>query len=199
MGVVAIRYCFLGGTMKTAVFWSLFFLSGVYTGSTFAFSLGGEKTINLVDQNGESHQVATIVFDSAGKDITYSIDWHEEAFADHFLSMRPFKCFEGPDKYWCRVPYPYEIRRSVSKQDFTDLEYDLLFVWKGSNEYGVNLWNGIYYKLAEQDNQLVGTLHEMDMDKLGVPPEAGDLRPVGETDLEAGDPDSHWLPRLVIE
>ncbi len=42
---------------------------------------------------------------------TYKISWNGERFGNHFLSMRPFKCLEGGRKYWCRVPYPYEIRR----------------------------------------------------------------------------------------
>lgn len=164
-----------------------------------AMSLDGEKTISLVDQQGGLHAVATVVFTPVDKGSTYDIEWRDGVFADHFLSMRPFKCLEGANKHWCRVPYPYEIRRMVSGDDLTDLEYDLLFVWKGATEYGINLWNGVYYKLGVQDGSLVGTLFEMDMDKLGVPPEAGNLRPIREADLEEGYPESHWLPGLVIE
>ena len=36
----------------------------------------------------------------------YSLTLDEESFSDHFLSMRPFKCLEGPNKHWCHVPYP---------------------------------------------------------------------------------------------
>ena len=185
--------------MKAVVFWLSVAFSGVLAGPAHAFLPEGEKTISLVDQDGKSHPVATLVFAESGQGISYSITWKDGVFADHFLSMRPFKCFEGPDKYWCRVPYPYDIRRVVTDQDFTDLEYDLLFVWKGATDYGINLWNGIYYKLENQGDRLVGILHEMDMDKLGVPPDAGNLRPIREVDLEEGDPDSHWLPSLVIE
>lgn len=172
---------------------------GFQPGHVQAVSLEGEKTISLIDQAGERYPVAQVVFTPADAGSRYEIIWQDGVFADHFLSMRPFKCLEGADKHWCRVPYPYEIRRTVSEQDLTDLEYDLLFVWKGATEYGINLWNGVYYKLENQEGRLVGTLHEMDMDKLGVPPEAGDLRPVREADLEEGYPESHWLPGLVIE
>jgi hypothetical protein len=37
------------------------------------------------------------------------------------------------------------------------------------------------------------------MDLLSAPPGAGDLRPLEAKDLHPGDPDSHWLPRLIIE
>jgi len=129
----------------------------------------------------------------------YSLTLDEESFSDHFLSMRPFKCLEGPNKHWCHVPYPYKINRRVSSNDFTDLEYDFLFVWKGATEYGINMWNGVYYRLTETDGTLVGQIHEMDMGLLAVPPDEGELRPISEYDLEESDPESHWLPRLVIE
>ncbi len=61
------------------------------------------------------------------------------------------------------------------------------------------MWNGVYYKLMAENGRLVGTLNEMDMEKLSAPPDDGNLRPVREADLEPGEPESHWLPRLVIE
>ena len=161
--------------------------------------LVGSKSITLVQQDGTRHVVGEVTFEPESDGTRYMIEWRGEAFEEHFLSMRPFKCFEGSAKYWCRVPYPYEIKRKITPKDLTDLEYDLLFVWKGANDYGINLWNGVYYKLAGGEEQLVGALHEIDMNVLSVPPEDGNLRPVREQDLEPGDPDSHWLPRLVIE
>lgn len=170
-----------------------------HLGAAHAFSLDGEKTVSLVDQQGVLHPVAKVVFTPSDTGSRYEIAWRDDVFADHFLSMRPFKCIEGADKHWCRVPYPYDIRRQVTPGDLTDLEYDLLFVWKGATDYGINLWNGVYYKLGTRDGRLTGTLYEMDMDKLGVPPEAGNLRPIREADLEEGYTESHWLPGLVIE
>ncbi|WP_138841137.1 hypothetical protein [Ruegeria sediminis] len=161
--------------------------------------MGGQKTVWLVDGQGQRTAIATIAFEPRGERMSYSIDWNDEVFADHFLSMRPFKCIEGPDKHWCHVPYPYEINRQVDVGDLTDLEYDLLFLWKGSTEYGINMWNGVYYRLDATDDGLVGRLHEMDMDLLSAPPEPGDLRPLSDMDLHEADPESHWLPELLIE
>lgn len=159
----------------------------------------GSKAIKLVQQDGTAHLVGTISFEPDGDGAHYGITWREDAFSEHFLSMRPFKCMEGSAKHWCRVPYPYENKRRISQGDLADLEYDLLFVWKGATEYGINLWNGVYYKLESADETLVGHLHEIDLGVLAAPPEDGNLRPVREQDLEPGDADSHWLPRLVIE
>ncbi len=161
-----------------------------------AAALEGEKALKLVDGDGTATEIGTVSF---GKDGRYAIDWDLSEFGEYFLSMRPFKCLEGPEKLWCRVPYPYDIKRKVSANDLTDLEYDTLFIWKKASDYGIDMWNGVYYKFAVEDGALVGRLHEMDMDILSAPPDDGNLRPVGAYDIEEGDPDSHWLPILRIE
>lgn len=153
------------------------------------------RVVHLQEANGNRIDIATLEIDDQG---AYSVEMNDESFANHFLSMRPFKCLEGPEKHWCHVPYPYDIKRNIS-DDLTDLEYDFLFVSKGSGEYGINMWNGVYYKLAMVDGHFVGQLHEMDMDTLSAPPPAGELRPVQTKDLHESDPDGHWLPQLVIE
>lgn len=158
-------------------------------------TLADTRSVFLEDATGQRIKVAAVHIDDAG---TYRVTMNDAPFTDHFLSMRPFKCLEGPDKHWCHVPYPYEIRRNLAK-DPTDLEYDFLFVWKGSTDYGINMWNGVYYKLTENDGKWTGTLHEMDMDTLSAPPAAGELRPLSAKDLHESDPESHWLPYLVIE
>lgn len=153
------------------------------------------QTVFLEDGAGARIEIATLEQTEGGP---YKITMNSGSFTDHFLSMRPFKCLEGPGKHWCHVPYPYEIARDVSG-DLTDLEYDFLFVWKGANEYGINMWNGVYYVLQREEGRLIGQMHEMDMDILSVPPDPGELRPVSAKHLHESDPDSHWLPRLVIE
>lgn len=159
-------------------------------------ALAETRGVYLVPQDGPRIQIAELTLQQDGG---YAIEMATEPFSDHFLSMRPFRCLEGPGKHWCHVPYPYEIRRSIA-DDLTDLEYDFLFVWKDATDYGINMWNGVYYKLEEDaDGHFVGRLHEMDMDLLSAPPDAGELRPLGPGDLHASDPDSHWLPVMVVE
>lgn len=167
-------------------------LAFVFAG-TSAFA--DTRTVFLEDAEGQRIQIATL---NIAQDGNYSIAMTDLPFTDHFLSMRPFRCLEGPAKHWCHVPYPYEIKRNISEAT-TDLEYDFLFVWKGANDYGINMWNGVYYKLTPGPGRMTGTLHEMDMDVLSAPPDAGELRPLKEKHLHESDPESHWLPRLVIE
>lgn len=161
--------------------------------------LEGKRTISLVDGTGTKVVVGEVEFQPLGAGASYRLAFDDAPFADHFLSMRPFKCVEGPEKYWCHVPYPYDIRRQVTTNDLTDLEYDLLFLWKGATEYGINMWNGVYYDLRVEGDRIVGQLMELDMDTLSAPPEAGNLRPLTDDQLHEADPESHWLPMVVIE
>ncbi len=174
-------------------------LLGLIATSTWADPLTGLREIALAGANDTRVVIGQIQFEEAGEGADYTINWKDAAFADHFLSMRPFKCVEGPDKHWCHVPYPYQIRRHVSRSDLTDLEYDLLFLWKGATDYGINMWNGVYYRLRTDGDRIVGELHEMDMDTLSAPPPEDELRPILEKDLHESDAESHWLPIVVIE
>lgn len=153
------------------------------------------KSVYLETEAGERTHIATLTLDKTGR---YQITMETAPFTDHFLSMRPFRCLEGPDKHWCHVPYPYEIARDMS-DDLTDLEYDFLFLWKGAAEYGINMWNGVYYRLSPEGNGFRGVIYEMDMDLLSAPPAPGNMRPLTAKDIEPGEAESHWLPFLVIE
>ncbi|MEL6425182.1 MAG: hypothetical protein AAFQ33_06975 [Pseudomonadota bacterium] len=164
--------------------------------AALAGPMTGDRVVYLQDLDGTRIAVGDVAFDADGG---YRLTMREEPFTDHFLSMRPFKCLDGQEKTWCHVPYPYENRNRIAANDLTDLEYDLLFLWKRSNEYGINMWNGVYYDLSIVEGRIEGRLHEMDMDVLSAPPDAGDLRPVRDVHLEPGEPEGHWLPYLVIE
>ena len=170
-----------------------FLLAGLASGAV----AGDTRSVSLVTQDGAPVAVAELKVDGDGR---YALRWDESKFGDFFLSMRPFRCLEGAEKLWCRLPYPYENRRRLSDGDLVDLEYDLMFVWKNAGEYGIDFWNGVYYRLsAGADGALTGAMHEIDMNVLAAPPSEGDLRPIAPDMLEEADPSSHWLPRLRIE
>lgn len=170
----------------------LWALTGVPDGALAAET----KTISLLGTDETRIEVGTL---EIAPDGTFAVSWDDTKFGDYFLSMRPFKCLQGPEKLWCRVGYPYENARSLTGEGTTDLEYDLLWVWKNASDYGINMWNGVYYRLTPEGAGWRGVLHEMDMDVLAAPPEDGSLRPITEDLLDEVDPDSHWLPFLVIE
>lgn len=160
----------------------------------------GTKQILLHPGEGDPITVGTATFSGTGAERKIQVTMKDGLFKDHFLSMRPFKCLEGSGAYYCYLPYPYENRLAVTAEDLVDLEYQLLFIRKQPSEYGINMWNGVYYRLKlEEGGKITGKLHEVDMDILASPPPAGEFRPIGPGDIELGIPSSHWLPTVTIE
>lgn len=79
---------------------------------------------------------------------------------------------------WFHLPYPYAITRDVI-DDLTDFEYNFQFVWKAAWDYGIDLWNGVYYLF---DAGGVGRMQSINLDREG-PPEDGEMRPISHADL----------------
>lgn len=157
----------------------------------------GEKTITLTSA-AEKIAIGKVTFTGDGPSRKISVRMNHALFKDHFLSMRPFKCLEGP-KFYCHLPYPYAWKSEITETDLADLEYALLFVQKQPNEYGINLFNGVYYKLTLEGGRMTGALHEVDMDTLASPPEASNLRPITDDLLTPAAVQGQWLPNIVIE
>lgn len=154
------------------------------------------QSVYLQANDGTRIQIATL---TTRPDGGYSVEMAQAPFTDHFLSMRPFRCLEGPQKHWCHVPYPYALARSGPQGDPTDLEYDFLFLWKGAADYGINMWNGVYYQLEPNGAGWTGRMSELDMDLLSAPPPEGIVHPIRPQDLTEAEPEGHWLPLLIIE
>jgi len=165
--------------------------------------LAKNNNIVLHTAAGEEYLIGTISFiaekNSQKTSYRYTLDLHTDRFKEHFLSMRPFKCIDGAVNLVCHLPYPYENKRIVSANDLTDLEYDLLFLHKTENEYGINPWNGLYYVLSLQQGRLVGKLHEVDLNILAAPPEDGNLRPVKHSQLYESNPTTQSYPTLHVQ
>jgi hypothetical protein len=178
-------------TLKILVIASSTLLSAPVPAEDYLITLTGNA-----DESFKIGSLVTEALESGGT--SYKIQWEDGLFEDHFLSMRPFKCLPGGKKLWCHTPYPYEIRRHLSNDDFTDLEYDLIFVWKPEGEYGINLWNGVYYQLETTDFGWQGTMYEYDLGILGIPPDTGELRPILEKDLHEASTEDHLLPFIEI-
>jgi len=161
--------------------------------------LDGSKTITLTGKDNESVDIGFIHFHNENDRVTYEIEFEEGVFSDEFLSMRPFKCIHKSGQMICHLVYPYKKQGYIREQDLVDLEYDLLFLHKGVDEYGINPWNGLYYDLKAGEDGLVGILKEVDLNVLAAPPEAGVLRPVTEDMLYDSEPEKHLFPGLTIK
>lgn len=161
-----------------------------------------EKSINLIGKDGKKLKVGTVIFkskeDSKDKQ-TFEVKWDEAKFSNHFLSMRPFKCIDGAQTF-CHLGYPYKTKKLISKTDLQDLEYALLFIHKNEKEYGINFWNGVYYRLKREDNgSITGTVWETDMNELASPPAKEYDRPIGGSDLVEGAVGNHRFPKIIIQ
>lgn len=129
--------------------------------------------IYLIDQNGDELQVGSVVFSSNDGD-AFGVDVEMDSpdFEDQFLSMRPFRCLTGSAEWFCYLPYPYELRKTITANDLTELEYQLLFIWKSPKSFGIDAWNGVYYQLSQNpDGTLSGDLLQGDLNVLANPPE----------------------------
>jgi hypothetical protein len=129
---------------------------------------------------------------------SYRISWDDSRFENHFLSMRPFKCLPHPRRMICRLPYPYDLQRRIAETDLTDLEYDLLFLHRAPGEYGINAWNGLYFKLTREDGNLLGELHETDLNVLQAPPETGLRYPIDPQQIYPAS-EALWPRRILLE
>ncbi|MES9992786.1 MAG: hypothetical protein ABW098_12580 [Candidatus Thiodiazotropha sp.] len=162
--------------------------------------VAGDKVYHILGQNPQQEliKLGELNLADEGSAQRYRIEWDEAKFENHFLSMRPFKCLSHPVQLICHLPYPYEINRRISDSDLTDLEYDMLFLHKTPQEYGINAWNGLYYQFRRTENGFAGELRETDLNVLQAPPEEGDLRPI-DPDALYQPSDKHWLRRILIE
>lgn len=158
-----------------------------------------EKEIKLISNENKSLSIAKINFKSSANETSYKISWQEDVFNDEFLSMRPFKCIDHEKQMICHLIYPYKKRGHITSDDLMDLEYDLLFLHKSPTEYGINAWNGLYYKLNQTNQGFIGQLMEIDLNILAAPPEDDILRPITIDMLHEADPAAHIYPRLIIE
>jgi hypothetical protein len=159
--------------------------------------LQGAKTVWLSNAQGERVQWGTVKFDpqadgSLRFDVTPS-----DALREHFLAMRPFKCLAGAREQLCWFPYT-KVAQVITNNDFTPLEYALMFLHTKPAALHVNSANGLYYRLKRTERGLTGTLFDVDMDPIVVP-RADVQRPIKPAMLFAADPASHWLPVMTIE
>lgn len=148
----------------------------------------------LADNAGQTTVIGSIEFHDDG---SYALDIDHGVFKDFFLSMKEMKCLEGRE-IWCHIPYPYAMPRTVSADDYRWLSQDLLFMYKSPGEFGANLWQGIYYRIEESDDGLVGTAMHVDLNELAAPPDSLEAPYYDESWLEPVNAADRWLPTLYI-
>ncbi|MGL4397485.1 MAG: hypothetical protein ACRCS9_13170 [Hyphomicrobium sp.] len=159
----------------------------------------GKKAVVLHGANGATLRIGTITFTPDGDGAAYDVALDAPEFQDEFLSMRPFRCLAGETESWCYLDYPYTLKKRITADDLVDLEYSLLFLFKPPAGYGIDAWNGLYFKLkADGQGGLSGDVHDVDLNPLGVPSDDKSARVISHRDLTAVSSGSRRFERIEI-
>jgi hypothetical protein len=160
----------------------------------------GERSIVLTGASGETVRIGTVTFVPDGDGARISVLIEAPEFSNEFLSMRPFRCLPGAKEMWCHLPYPYETSGRITADDLVDLEYALLFLFKQPSAFGIDAWNGLYFKLAlDEQGGISGRLHETNLDVLAAPPENRRERVVKHSDLTLAEASSRRFTSIAIK
>jgi len=183
--------------------WSLLttlFFSLLLSGWTMAADLPEKAGIFLVDPDKQETRIGDVDFSTTDNgEIAVLVEIDNSVFTEHFLSMRPFRCIEGDAEWFCYLEYPYDLRSVITQDDLSDLEYQLLFIRKTPSEFGIDAWNGLYYKLIiEEDGSITGKLLEGDLNSLQSPPAEKYAKPVDLEEFITGDKARRLFPTLRI-
>ena len=158
-----------------------------------------QMKIYLIDKNGQELEIGIIEF-SKNEQQHYDVNvvMDNSQFEDQFLSMRPFRCLTESAEWFCYLPYPYELTKTITTQDLKELEYQLLFIWKSPKSFGIDAWNGVYYKLAVNDDlSIEGQLLQGDLNVLANPPEPY-THPIDLTEFTEEGAKNRLYPSVVI-
>lgn len=167
-----------------------------------AWELSGTRRIVLHDRDGGQTAIGKVTFTPGSKPgdrIAFVVDVDHDRFKDFFLSMKEFKCLEVPTEVYCHVPYPYQQPATVTADDLTWLEHQLLFMFKAPRDFGARLWNGVYYQLQLTDQGLVGKPQAVDLNQISAPPADTTIPPYGAAERSDIAPDVRWFNKLTIQ
>jgi len=176
----------------------LFFSSHEVSATNPAFLSKG--TIYLVNNQGKETAIGSIeIGEPIDGNAGFNVSIDNNAFSEHFLSMRPFRCLQGELEWFCYLPYPYSLRNTISVDDLSDLEYQLLFLRKTPSEFGIDAWNGLYFKLTLQDDGIFnGVLLEGDLNSLQSPPDEEYAKPIELDEFIEASRDKRLYPSIII-
>ena len=168
--------------------------------SLLAADFPANAGIYLVDSMDVETKIGEVKFTATAEGSTaVSVDMDNNSFSEHFLSMRPFRCIEDESEWFCYLEYPYDLRQLITTDDLSDLEYQLLFIKKLPSEFGIDAWNGLYYKLEHHtDGSITGKLLEGDLNVLQSPPDEKFAKPVDLGEFIEADQVKRLFPKLRI-
>lgn len=164
-----------------------------------AWELSGTKTITAITRDHVAIVLGTVTFTPQGDGSSrFTLQMDHARFTDHFLSMKEFKCLSGADEVACHVPYPYKNPGTVRAGDFAWLEHHLLFLYKQPRDFGAKLWNGVYYRLVQDAQGLMGLPQAVDLNLISAPPDDLTTPPYGREQRDDLTDGARWIARLLI-
>jgi hypothetical protein len=181
-------------------------LVGLLAGTTVtalpasAWELRGTKQITALTRDQQRLPLGSVSFEPrAGGVVGFTLKLDHSHFKDHFLSMREFKCLEGPGEIACHVPYPHANPATVSASDLAWLEHSLLFLYKQPTDFGAKLWNGLYFRFERSERGLIGRPQAIDLGRISAPPARPDVPPYPAPQRDEIRAGSRWIDALLIE
>ncbi len=88
--------------------------------------------------------------------------------------------------------------QTVRAGDFAWLEHHLLFLYKQPRDFGAKLWNGVYYRLVQDAQGLMGLPQAVDLNLISAPPDDLTTPPYGREQRDDLTDGARWIARLLI-
>lgn len=189
-----------GWTALRAFVFSVLGAGALWAAPVHAWELRGTKTLTALTADQQRIPLGTVRFDpQPSGQVAFQVEIDPAHLNDHFLSMKEFKCLEGPTELVCRVPYPYPQPGVVKPDDLAWLEHSLLFFYKLPTDFGAKLWNGLYFRFERTAQGLIGRPQAIDLNRISAPPDRPEVPPFGPAlrdDIPGG---ARWVTSLLIE
>lgn len=174
--------------------------------STHAADLTGHKTVSLVSPAGDKVEIADLELRPRYGGYGFEVTFRRDAFKEIYMQETNFLCQPGPRREICHFPFPpgdYTPDDSsgfFTADDLRPLEYALLFAHKrpAPADIDINLFNGMYYRLAVVGKRIEGTVFGVDFNRLVVADDK-EKYPLKPGDLDPLDLKDERFPHLVIE
>lgn len=175
-------------------------------GSAYAADLSGHKIVSLVSNTGDRVEIADVELRPRYGGYGFEVSFRRSAFEEIYMQENNFLCLPDPRRVVCHFPYPpgdYTPDDSsgfVTEMDLRELEYALLFAHKrpAPDEFDINAFNGLYYRLAVVGKHLEGTVFGVDFNRL-VEADRKQKFPLQGRHFDAVEPKSERFPWLVID
>ena len=170
------------------------------TANASAWELPGVKSITATTREYQRITLGSVRFEPRGDGtVAFTVSLEPSRFTDHFLSMKEFKCLDGPGEVVCHVPYPHAQPGTIIADDLAWLEHNLLFLYQLPTDFGAKLWNGLSFQLEPTEQGLRGRPQTIDLNYISAPSDIPEQPPYQPAQRDEIAPGVRWIEYLAIE